>query len=256
MKSAFVALCLLFGCYQHHRSESAPSVEADAAVQPDAARPGRSSDSGRPAEDSSRPPDPPDPGGTPGGCVDEMVVEASWPFEGEELQAANSYDVTTVPLVANLDGEGSAELIFVTHLPSPHPQVEEVLPQDLRAQLRVVNLDHHRTTTLPVARHVALDRFATPAVGDIDGDGQLEIVVLGRHSHPERGGYAQPIGAFRPDGSVVWIQTDRRDSVSFGYGGAAVTLGDLDRDGIVEVIVAIGLRRPHRRTGLDRRTHP
>ena len=63
---------------------------------------------------------------------------------------------------------------------------------------------------------------AKPAVGDIDGDGELEIVV----QTEETGFYA-----LRADGSVLWRQC-------WGGGNSAPVIDDLDGDGRNEVVVA------------------
>ena len=71
--------------------------------------------------------------------------------------------------------------------------------------------------------------FWAPAVADIDGDGSLELVVCTRGSDPESGACVHVLGA---DGKV----RQRLDLGGSANAGSAI--GDIDRDGELEVIVA------------------
>ncbi|MBK8989256.1 MAG: VCBS repeat-containing protein, partial [Chloroflexi bacterium] len=72
---------------------------------------------------------------------------------------------------------------------------------------------------------------AEPALGDLDGDGNAEIIISGDNG----------LFAFRHDGVVLWqepaIQAHTGDSGgSFGWGGP--TLGNLDNDADPEIVIA------------------
>jgi RHS repeat-associated protein len=75
----------------------------------------------------------------------------------------------------------------------------------------------------------ALAQFGTPAIGDIDGDGGMEIVV-------EVGDRAQELRAFDADGSELWRTAVQSRSVLSGGSRDAIALADLEGDGDVEII--------------------
>jgi hypothetical protein len=81
-------------------------------------------------------------------------------------------------------------------------------------------------------------RYGTGAVaiGDIDGDGQREIVVGTGFCENAGAGYQCPgVLAFRPDGSVV--DGFPKPTVSFGPSSNATPgLGDLDNNGRIDVV--------------------
>jgi hypothetical protein len=71
-----------------------------------------------------------------------------------------------------------------------------------------------------------VDFTITPAIGDIDGDGLMELVTLGND---------RAFMAFEHDGTVKWIGPASLPGDVFG---AAIVLADLDEDGDVEIISA------------------
>jgi hypothetical protein len=71
---------------------------------------------------------------------------------------------------------------------------------------------------------------AAPALGDIDGDGDLEIITIS---------YDRRIRAFHHDGTVVngWpIEREAGDIILRG-GDSSPALGDIDNDGLDEIVV-------------------
>ena len=92
------------------------------------------------------------------------------------------------------------------------------------------------TTVLPSARV----RFASPALGDLDGDGDAEIVV------GTSDGWVHALRAGSSQGTVLWSRNTATaiNAVALTSTAtnirAAITIADLDRDGWNEVIVPVG----------------
>ena len=78
---------------------------------------------------------------------------------------------------------------------------------------------------------------APPSVGDIDGDGDLEVVQVARYLK-----YSDPsyVHAFHHDGKAVKGWPVKLSNLSF----FAVTLADLDGNGALDVIVQVGTHPP------------
>ncbi|HVJ61263.1 MAG TPA: putative Ig domain-containing protein, partial [Tahibacter sp.] len=73
----------------------------------------------------------------------------------------------------------------------------------------------------------AIDNYATPAVGDIDGDGLVEIVVLT---------WDWKLAVFSHDLQLEWKTASGIDAGRYGRG--AIQLADLDGDGTVEILTS------------------
>lgn len=123
--------------------------------------------------------------------------------------AAGTFSISRASATADLDGDGSPEIIALSH-------AGEVQVVDALGRLRF--------------RTARLFDFAisSPAVGDLDGDGRPEIVVGGDFYSPQEGA----LFALSADGEVLpgwplrtgsWVRT-------------SPALADLDGDGAQEVI--------------------
>jgi len=65
-----------------------------------------------------------------------------------------------------------------------------------------------------------------PVIGDINGDGQIEIIVSG----------GDGLFVLKGDGSIIWSHSD--DGIYTNLGHGAPCLADLDNDGVPEIIFA------------------
>jgi len=127
----------------------------------------------------------------------------------------------TTPALADLDGDGRAEIITSGSL----------------ARVDVTRWDGSDFPGWPQSLF-ALGK-GSPAVGDIDGNGDLEIVITSESDH---------IYVFNADGTLLpgWPRSLPGDSPDLGPSPA---LGDLDDDGRLE-IVAVGVKNPFPQTKL------
>jgi choice-of-anchor A domain-containing protein/RHS repeat-associated protein len=95
---------------------------------------------------------------------------------------------------------------------------------------RYLNLiDAHSGTTHWSVRIDTIAQFGTPAIGDIDGDGGMEIVV-------ELGSNANELRAYDANGQELWRATVPGRSVLSGGSRDAIALADLEGDGDVEIV--------------------
>lgn len=165
------------------------------------------------------------------------VVEWSWT---DSAIHAGFNQVINTPIVLDLDADGTPEVIVVTSKDGAGSDAN--FSRDDPAFLRALdgktgvekwtnaNADVYKDGTNSTLDYRVNPR-ATPAVGDIDGDGQMEIIAVRRS-----GGLI----AFRADGSLKWVSTTSNGMTphTTAFDSATVALADLDNDGKAEVIVA------------------
>jgi FG-GAP-like repeat len=132
--------------------------------------------------------------------------------------------VFSSPALADIDGDGRRDIVIGT---DTHAEQSPFNTAD-GGCLRVFRYDATEVVGFP--RCVDQQVSSSPAVGDIDGDGRPEIVVGTGSFWPDR---THRIYAFETDGTPTpgWpVTTD-------GQVGTAPALGDLDGDGVPEVVV-------------------
>ncbi len=163
---------------------------------------------------------------------DGAVLERRWPENGGDLADPGSVHVCATPAIIDLtpnDGEDLRPVvIFVSY---------DSLGRFEHGLLRIWDPAAETTITYPASSSVdgpfgPLEPSTNVAVGDLDGDGFVEIVAIGTDS----GTYA-----FRHDGTLLW-ESPYPSAVERGTRfartiGGAVTLADLENDGSVEVVV-------------------
>jgi hypothetical protein len=153
---------------------------------------------------------------------------ASWPIHrdsGDNLLRGGE----STPALGDIDGDGLVEVIVGSNSPVWDGSSE---PDYSKASVWAINGDSSNVPNWPV--ETLNNISSSPALGDIDGDGQLEIVIgSGRTTE---GGTGQRVYAWNNDGSVVsgWPKTTAGDMTS------SPALGDLDGDGDLEIVIGCG----------------
>jgi hypothetical protein len=161
----------------------------------------------------------------------DPVLERRWPENGGAMTETASVHVCATTVVADLqpnDGEDLQPVVVFASYDS--------LGDSEHGTLRI--WDPRSETTIsypeivgPMGPFGPLEPSTNLAVGDLDGDGDLEIVGMGVNS----GSFA-----FHHDGTLFWesgypTAVDRGLRWSRTIGGA-ITLADLEGDGEIEVI--------------------
>jgi hypothetical protein len=154
-----------------------------------------------------------------------------WPFQDaagtvtRTVELPEFNQVMSTPAVIRLRGAAHPEdpptVIFNTFHDGGTPNVEGVL--------RAVRGDDGTplfTVTDPALRS---NGVSTPAVADLDGDGNVEIVT-GAFDPTPNGVYGG-LMAFHHDGTLMW----KAPGLFSGWGGPAI--GDIDGDGRPEVVI-------------------
>ena len=115
-------------------------------------------------------------------------------------------DIWSSPAIADLDGDGSKEIVFGTN----------------KGNLHAIGIDGEDIAGFPLVLRDVIR--SSPAIGDIDGDGSVDIAV---------GCDDGMLYAFSNDGSMLpGFPAETADSIA-----SSPSIGDLDGDGMAEVVV-------------------
>lgn len=143
------------------------------------------------------------------------TLETGWPQYLDDDDGAS-----TSPALADLDNDGNLEIVVGTF-------------KDLNGNNGYINarvyVFHHDGTRYDGWPVCDVDSFAvqgSPAIGDIDNDGGLEIIASGRDDHN--------IYAWNDDGTIV----PGFPVALSGLIEASPTLADVDNDGCLEIFIA------------------
>jgi WD40 repeat protein len=154
-----------------------------------------------------------------------------WSWTGSTIQPEHD-QVINMPLVADVDGDRIPEVIIVTSktYTATNPGFLRMLDGKTGKELWPASAEVYMDGTGGKPDNSVNPR-ATPAIGDLDGDGTLEIVTAAR---------AGGLIAFRPDGSVLWrsVQADGTTPYIGQMVSVTVALADLDGDGKGEAVAA------------------
>ena len=188
---------------------------------------------------------------------------------GWPQQLPTPFDGNT-PVIADVDGDGEKDIVYLTNNPVlrfdsyPHflyawslngRQVDEAFPLEYpdgysAAYPVAVDVDGDGRSEIFVAGQEQIrmyrgdgeivrgdwekldgDKWQLPAIGDVDGDGKPEIVMYEHSKHK--------LYVFTPTGEVM-----PGFPVEVGSGeylmGSTLGLGDLDRDGFLDIVLAHG----------------
>ncbi len=147
--------------------------------------------------------------------VDPSFKESGWPF-------ATDAEIVSSPLVADLEGDGQNELIFTSG----------------DGKVCVLDKNGQPKNGWPVASGSFMAGHYDPAVGDVDGNGKLEVVVKTITASVS----LDQINIYKHDGTVLagWPKSISQLSIGALFGSGRYTspiLADLDNDGASEIIV-------------------
>ena len=150
----------------------------------------------------------------------EPVVEWEWWGQGDYTQSS------VTPLVANFTDDNTDGEVDLCD----NPDIL-VVAGGFSDEARLFLLDG-ATGTVHFEFEGLVDPASTPALGDIDGDGLVEVVT----SLPQGNLLGYRAVAFEHTGAIKWISSAA--AVDQDGWGSTTAIGDVDNDGRVEIAIA------------------
>lgn len=154
------------------------------------------------------------------------VEKWHWPAPGATITEPTSTRVSHAPLVADLDGDGWPEVIFVSRTSGSTGILRAIDGRDGREVFSV-----------PPSPETDLHTITMPAVGDVDGDGRPEIVAVGP------GDTVRDLLVFGHDGRLEGRIEAMVTVQPFETGENGPYLADVDADGVPEIVAGRDIRR-------------
>lgn len=142
-----------------------------------------------------------------------------------EFHAARGYSSTALPAVADLDGDGIPEIIA---------NVVPGLGVLGKGELWAIHGDG--SGELWKVANANIGYGSSPSVGDIDGDGDPEIIVVRapNSQNPIGNSSTYKLVAYDHEGNELWVSAAYTKN-NFDYATAPI-ISDMDHDGAVEII--------------------
>jgi hypothetical protein len=137
------------------------------------------------------------------------ALRAGFPLQLDQV-------IHSAPVVGDIDGDGRPEIVFGTGSSWSVPQSSHVV--------YAVHCDGTPVAGWPV--HVDGQVFTAPALGDLDGDGLVDVVVTDDNTGPSQTFH---VYAFKGNGTLLWSRQPRgleRETLSAGDPVIADVLGD------------------------------
>jgi len=141
-----------------------------------------------------------------------------------EWEAGAGRSCFAQPVVGDLDGDGNTEVVLA--------MADLLSPMGGTAELWV--LDGATGNTL-WTRNAQMGHAAAPALGDVDGDGYGDIVVVKEYENSLLALGSYSVVLYSHEGVVIW-ESDRFTGDDMDYAAAPV-LADMDHDGFTEIVV-------------------
>ena len=146
---------------------------------------------------------------------DAGFCKVTWPHLNIAVDDLPTHNQSSsIPVVADIDRDCVPEIVFNSYRPgvATSDGVMRAIRGDTGAKVWTVTDPAWRT-----------DSTASPAIGDINGDGQVEIIVQGT---------GKTLLAFSSDGKPLW----KSGVFKMATGSGAVAIANIDNDGDAEVI--------------------
>jgi len=146
-------------------------------------------------------------------CMADVCTPTWTHVDLMEDDLPNSYQVVMSPMVADIDQDCVPEIIFNSYPGSNYTT---------NGTLRAIRGDNGARVFTVLDDTAQTDPGATPAIGDINGDGTPEIIAPGEGSN---------LIAFTNTGAVLWTS----ENYAGGGKSGSPSLADFDGDGVPEI---------------------